>query len=90
MQIKLIVAVDRARMASYRRDDERPIKLGRYATLEPDGTLRLPPIVRPKAEDPFANSKLLKYRLARQKDAQLTRIVSVFCYCSSVGHFHSF
>jgi len=65
--------------SSQRPGSERPLKLGRYATLEPDGTLHLPPIVRPKAEDPFANSKLLKYRLARQKDAQLTKIVSVFC-----------
>ena len=60
-----------------RRDSDRPIKLGRYATLEPDGTLRLPPIVRPKAEDPFADSKLLKYRLARQRDAQFTQIACV-------------
>ena len=71
--------------SNHRRDSARPIKLGRYATLEPDGTLRLPPIVRPKAEDPFANSKLLTYRLARQKDAQLTKIVSVLrCYYYTV------
>ena len=66
--------------SSYRRDAERPIKLGRFATLEPDGTLHLPPIVQPKAEDPFANSKFLKYNLARQKEAQLRKIVSVFRY----------
>ena len=64
--------------SNYRRDAVRPIKLGRYATLEPDGTLRLPPIVQPKTEDPFANSKLLTYRLAKEKKAQLTKIVSVF------------
>jgi len=64
--------------SNYRRDSARPIKLGRYATLDSDGTLHLPPIVRPKAEDPFANSKLLSYRLSRQKDAQLTKIVSVY------------
>jgi len=76
-------------MASrYRREVERPIKLGRHASLEPDGTLRLPPIVQPKAEDPFADSKLLKYRFARQKDAQLTRIVCVFYCCSVFGQFY--
>ena len=69
--------------SNYRRDSGRSIKLGRYATLEADGTLHLPPIVRPKAEDPFANSKLLTYRLSRQKEAQLTKIVSVFC-CRSI------
>jgi len=73
--------------SNYTRDSSsaRPIKLTRYATLEPDGTLRLPPIVQPKAEDPFANSKLLTYRLSRQKEAQLTKIVCVCCcYCCTV------
>ena len=77
--------------SNYRRDSARPIKLGRYATLEADGTLRLPPIVQPKTEDPFGNSKLLAYRRSRQKEAQLTKIVSVFlsslnfrCFCLSV------
>jgi len=74
--------------SNYRRDSARPIKLGRHATLEPDGTLHLPPIVQPKAEDPFANSKLLTYRLARQKEAQLTKIVSVFRLCSPYFMFN--
>ena len=65
--------------SNYRRDNGRPIKLGPHASLDPDGTLHLPPIVQPKAEDPFANSKLLTYRLAKQKEAQITKIVFVLC-----------
>ena len=51
------------------------LRLGRYAKMDADGTLHLPPIERPKIEDPYANSKLLTYRLPRQKEKQLRQIM---------------
>ncbi len=42
----------------------------------PDGLLRLPPIVKPKQRgDPYANSKLMKFRMARHKQDLLKKIM---------------
>lgn len=42
----------------------------------PEGIPRLPPIQRPSTrEDPFANSKLLKFRISRHKQEHLKKIM---------------
>ena len=60
-----------------RDSSARSLQLGRYAKMDADGTLHLPPIERPKLDDPFANSKLLTFRLSRQKEKQLRQIMYV-------------
>jgi hypothetical protein len=49
-------------------------KLG---SIGPNGYPRLPPINRPqrKMEDPYANSKLMTYRLANHKQTMLMQIL---------------
>jgi len=51
------------------------LRLGRYGKLDSDGVLHLPPIERPKLEDPYANSKLLTFRLSRQKETHLRQMM---------------
>lgn len=53
----------------------RPLRLGRYAKLDADGTLHLPPIELPKLEDSYASSKLLTFRLAQQKETRLRQLM---------------
>ena len=49
----------------------------KMGSIGPNGYPRLPPINRPqkKAEDPYANSKLMTYRLANAKQAMLMNIL---------------
>lgn len=67
-------------MASYNRKVYPAKKLSKFPTVGPDGELHLPPIERPKMEDPYANSKLLKYRLEKQKQIRLNKLMSVYAY----------
>ena len=49
---------------------------GRMKGVGPDGLPRLSPIERPKTrEDPFANSKLLTFRMAKHKQDLLKKIM---------------
>ena len=48
----------------------------RYRGVGPDGLPRLPPIQRPQTrEDPYANSKLLTFRMAKHKQDLLKKIM---------------
>lgn len=53
---------------------QQRVKLG---SIGPNGYPRLPPINKPqkKTEDPYANSKLMTYRLANAKQALLMNIL---------------
>ena len=60
---------------SPRGGSQSRIKLG---TVGPDGYPRLPPITKPNLphrEDPYANSKLMTYRLANHKQALLMQVL---------------
>ena len=60
---------------SGKRSSIHSLQLGRYAKLDDDGTLHLPPIERPRLEDPYANSKLLTFRLSHQRETHLRQIM---------------
>lgn len=67
-------------MASYNRNVYPVKKLSKFPTVGPDGELHLPPIERPKMEDPYANSKLLTYRLEKRKQIRLNKLMSVYTF----------
>ena len=49
---------------------------GHARGIGPDGIPRLPPIQRPaKQEDPYANSKLMTFRVAKHKEDLLKQIM---------------
>jgi len=57
------------------RNGQTRTKLG---GIGPDGYPRLPPINKPNAphrEDPYANSKLMTFRLANHKQALLMQVL---------------
>ena len=59
-----------------RMSANQPLRLGRYAKLDADGTLHLPPITdKPKFDDPYGNSKLLTFSLSRQKETHLRQMM---------------
>ena len=52
-------------------------KIGnRFRGVGPDGLARLPPIQKPQTrEDPYANSKLMTFRMAKHKQDLLKKIM---------------
>ena len=51
---------------------------GKLGGIGPDGYPRLPPITKPHVpirEDPYANSKLMNFRLANHKQALLMQVL---------------
>ena len=47
-----------------------------FRGVGPDGLPRLPPIQRPKTvDDPYANSKLMKFRMATHREGLLKKIM---------------
>ena len=55
-----------------------PGKMAGVRRRGPDGLPVLPPIERPKTrEDPYANSKLLTFRMAKHREDLLTKIMYV-------------
>ena len=56
---------------------DTPRSRGKKGGVGPEGYPRLPPITKPsqKADDPYANSKLMTFRLANHKQAMLMKIL---------------
>lgn len=56
---------------------DTPRSRGKTGGVGPEGYPRLPPISKPsiRTDDPYANSKLMTFRLANHKQAMLMKIL---------------